>query len=356
MDNFRCAAAGADAVMLSRKGPVREFKANLGVVATVADHEKFQQRYASEVKKVCDRHNISWKRPFCRAADLRYFAGDDLKTIQIIESIVKEIASEIKRVHIVYTMIFPSAVPKVHIYTAQPPVESLSPVKFQDTLAHPYPYLCLWAYSRDLTRPSPPLACDHFAGEVTSAWEELEQQCPPRIFFDGANTNATISLADLLIRLLDKRFGLERLTDILNETRLPNFLPELGDRLKPFYLGQKYLKKIVPMQRQKINYVPYVTHPVIFIVKEPTSLQTADFISRASIMDAIYCAAVRLGGSVKFFDPKDSNDQRLIKPGDYFLWVGEHGKRFIESLPGLGYKDLNICDAKEVSKITRTGI
>jgi len=355
MEDFRHAVAGADAVMLSRKGPLREFKANLGVVVTVTDYKKFQQEYASAVRRVCGRHSLSWKRPFCRAADLRYFAGDDLRTMQIIEDIVREVNSEIKQVHVVYTMIFPSAVPKVNIYIAQPPVESLSPVKFQDTLAHPYPYLCLWAYSQDLPKLEFPLACDHFGGEITSAWEEIERRCPPRIFFDGANTNATISLADLLIRLLDERFGLQRLTDILNETRLPDFLPELRDRLKPFYLGQKYLKKIVPMQRQKINYVPYVTHPVIFIVKEPTSLQTTDFISRASIMDDIYCAAVRLGGSVKFFDPKDSSDQRLIKPSDYFLWVGEHGKRFVESLPGLGYKDLNMCDAKEVDKITGTG-
>jgi len=347
MTTFGRNAAGADGIKLSKHGPVKEFKANLGVVVTVSDQEEFRRQYASTVKAVCDRHNLPWKRPYCRAADLRYFSGSDVVTARIIEDIAKQVNPQIKQVHVIYTMIFPSAAPKVYIYIDDPPVVPKNPVDFQDSLEHPYPYLCLWAYSQSLRDLKCSLASDHFEGEITSAWEELKQ-CQLQIFFDGGNTDATISFADLLIRLLDQRFGQEILPDILDDTKLPSFLPEFEDRLRTFYLGQKYLKKIVPLQRQRINLAPYVVHPLLFIVKEPTSVQTTDFISRSRVMDKMYQVAVQLGGSVKFYD---NRDQPLIQPGDYFLWVGEHGKRFVESLPKLGYRDLNIGEAEKIDEI-----
>jgi hypothetical protein len=344
-------AAGADGVLLAKQGPVQEFKANLGVVVTVNDLEKFPYIYSSTVKEVCNTYKIKWKRPFCRAADLRYVCGSDESTVSIIEEIVKRVELEIKQVHIVYTMLFPSQVPKVYTYTAEEPTIPETAVDFQDKLAHPYPYLCLWAYCRSIPGVKRPLVCDHFSGEVTLAWQELENQCPPKVFFDGGNTNAMISLADILLRLLDSRFGQVRLTEILNPAKLPQFLREFGDRLQPFYLGKRFIRYIVPLKRQKISIIPYAAHPILFIVKEPTSVQTSDFISRTDVMDDIYTDAVKLGGCVKFFDQRDSNDQRLIKPRDFFLWTGEHGKRFVESLPSLGYKDLIMGEAREIDKI-----
>jgi hypothetical protein len=68
-------------------------------------------------------------------------------------------------------------------------------------------------------------------------------------------------------------------------------------------------------------------------------------------MDSVYQTAVRLGGCVKFFDSTGSVDQKLIQPGDGFLWMGEHGRRFVESLPSLGYANLKAGDIKDIDKI-----
>jgi hypothetical protein len=344
-------AAGADGVLLKKKGPIQEFKANLGVVVTVADPEQFQEDYSLAIKKTCLKYKVKWNRPYCRAADLRFHSDSDQVTLSIIQDLVKEVGSEVKQVHIVYTMLFPSSVPKVYTYTAEPPIISETAVDFQDKLAHPYPYLCLWAYSKVTPGLNRPLMCDHFAGELTIAWEELEKQCPPRVFFDGGNTNALVSLSDILLRLLDSRFGQLKLNDILNPDRLPQFLPEFSDRLQAFYLGQKFIRNIVPLRRQKIDLTPHIAHPILYIVKEPTSVQTSDFISRTAIMDDIYTVAAKLGGCVHFFEQRDSNDQRLISPGDFFLWTGEHGKRFIESLPSLRYKDLRMGEIGDINRI-----
>lgn len=329
-----------------------QLKANLGTVVTVADQEKFAEEYSTTIKTVCGKHGLSWKRPFCRAADLGYFAGSEDTTTQIIEEILRLVESQIKQVNIVYTLIFSTNIQKVLIYGRDPPIESLSPLDFQDRLQNAYSYLCLWAYLRSLQGLRRSLISDNFSGEHTIAWQELQKGCAPKIFFDGANTNAIVSMADLLVRLLSTRLDrkTEKLSEILNMDRLPGFLPELDGRIQPFYLGQKFLKQIVPLNRRKIITDPYIAHPVLFVVKEPTSLQTADFISRTSVMDSIYDAAVRLGGCVKFFG-QHSADQKLIQQGDYFLWIGEHGKRFVESLSSLGYTGLNIREAKEANRI-----
>lgn len=68
-------------------------------------------------------------------------------------------------------------------------------------------------------------------------------------------------------------------------------------------------------------------------------------------MDDVYIVAAKLGGCVHFFEQRDPNDQRLISPDDFFLWTGEHGRRFIESLPGLGYKDLRMGELKDINEV-----
>lgn len=346
-------AAGADGALLIRPGPVNVFKANLGVVATVDDQEMFSADYSAAVKTACQDHGLTWKRPFCRAADLRYFSESDQATVGIIEKILKQIEPHLTQVHVVYTMLFPARVPKVYIYADEPAPKSMNPVEFQDALQGPYPYLCLWRYWRGSPGMKRPLVCDHFTGELTLAWKELEKECAPRVFFDGANTNAMVSIADLLVRLLEERFNQskERLPDVLHPKRLPDFLPELEDRIQSVYLGQKFLKQIVPLCREKIVVVPHAAHPIVFLVKEPTSVQTRDFISRSTVMDGVYRAAVRLGGCVKFFDPTGSVDQKLIQPEDCFLWMGEHGKRFVQGLPSLGYANLKAGELKDIDKI-----
>jgi hypothetical protein len=346
-------AAGADGALLIRPGPVNVFKANLGVVATVADQKAFGDDYSAAVKTACQDHGLTWKRPFCRAADLRYFSESDQATAEVIEQVLKQVESQLTQVDIVYTMLFPSGVPKVYIYANEPSVKPVNPVDFQDMLQDPYPYLCLWRYLQSSPGIKRPLACDHVMGEVTQAWKELEKECAPRIFFDGANTNAMVSISDLLVRLLKERFdrSKEKLADLLREDKLPEFLPELDNRIQSAYLGQKFLRQIVPLSREKINAVPHVVHPIVFIVKEPTPLQTRDFISRSSVMDAVYQAAVPLGGCVKFYDYTGSYDQKLIQPNDIFLWMGEHGKRFVRGLAGLGYANMRVGELKDIDKI-----
>lgn len=67
-------------------------------------------------------------------------------------------------------------------------------------------------------------------------------------------------------------------------------------------------------------------------------------------MDTVYHAALRLGGCTKFFE--STVDQKLIRSGDCFLWTGEHGKRFVESLPGLGYEGLRVGSINAIDSIT----
>jgi hypothetical protein len=332
---------------------VNVFKANLGVVATAADEQAFSNDFSAVVKRACQDHGLTWQRPYCRAADLRYFSGSDEVTAAVIEQVLKQVEPQLTQVHVAYTMLFPSSVPKVYIYTDEPAPVSMNPVEFQDTLQDPYPYLCIWRYWKGSPGMKRPLVCDHFTGELTLAWKELERECAPRVFFDGANTNAMVSIADLLVRLLQERFSKskERISDLLHPNRIPDFLPELEDRIQSVYLGQKFLKQIVPLCREQIDVVPHAAHPIVFIVKEPTPLLTRDFVSRSSVIDPVYRAAVRLGGCVKFYDSTGSYDQKLIQPGDYFLWVGEHGKRFVQSLPNLGYANVTAGELKDIDKI-----
>jgi hypothetical protein len=344
-------AAGSDSVLLTRPGITSDFKANLGIVVTVGNQEHFAAEYTNAVAKAYKNNGVSRKRPLARAADIRYLCDSDAATAKVIQDILGQVSEEINQIHAVYTLIFPSKVKEVYVYSAEPPIERISPVDFQDKLANPYAYLSLWAYSKCLPGLKRPLLTDSFSGETTIAWRELSPHTP-KMYFDGANTNPIVSIADLLIRLLNTRFEAttEKLANQLDRERLPDFLPELSGRVETFYLGQKFLKEISPLTRERIDISPFVAHPVIFIVKEPTSVQTPDFITRAPVMDAVFHVALQLGGCTKFFEP--SSDQKLIQPHDWFLWTGELGKRFVESLPGMGYTDLRMGSIDKVAEIT----
>jgi len=99
--------AGADGAKWTKKGPAQEFKTNIGIVVAVKDHESFPAKLSQAISAVCNKNGLPWDRPFCKGSDLRHVAGRDALTVKVIEGILHSVRSELERVLIVYTLLFP---------------------------------------------------------------------------------------------------------------------------------------------------------------------------------------------------------------------------------------------------------
>jgi hypothetical protein len=114
-------------------------------------------------------------------------------------------------------------------------------------------------------------------------------------------------MADVAVKLLDRRLYLSKAS--LFSARASCF-KELGDKLRVSFLGQKYLKYITPIKKQKIDTLPKLKRPSIFILKEyPPGFKDESHLVRDSPLWSRICEfAYNKRGTVKFVDPNSKDD------------------------------------------------
>lgn len=327
-----------DAGDFIRQGMSGSFRACTGVAVTIKSINKFNNAYSKSLEKACKKYKMTKKREVYKSFDilsaLKLHQGTDL-----LNEVLDGVTEQISRITFYYTYIFTDKVPMIKLYgTERSGVEEIKPVEFIKKLSPSYPHCCAWKYSSDHDDEmnDSQLNLDHFEGEVTMGWEIIKNS-NLQVFFAGDEMHPCLAVADILVKLLDLRLYKSRHT--LMPEYIKKIFPTHKDVLEINYLGQKYLNFITPIKKQKIDVTPKLARPLIFIFKEQPPIQVkdeSDMIRQSPLWNKICDFAYHKGGSVKFIDLNNKQDQELLQEGGFGICLGDKGLKTVEYLRNLG--------------------
>jgi hypothetical protein len=312
----------------------KSFKAPLGVAVKINNYSSFSVKYLDTIRELKSQYGIVSSLKILKSYDILERLRS--RGLEFMEKVVSSLNGEIDSTLIYYTTIPSKKIAKVKMYWGDKGgLEQVPPIEFIGQLSNYYPHVCAWRYFKDNPAETDiPIFMDYFEGNITPAWEELQMR--DHLYVGSDSTHPAISFADIITKVIDYRLGVQHKklfwTDILDVARDLN--------AKTVFIDQLY--QIAPKYKAKIDLNNKMIRPVVYILKEGMEKKETLFrpegkmIEESPSMERILNFATDLGTNYKFYDP--SLDQRNIRESDYFIYLGENGKRLANYLLTLGYK------------------
>jgi len=320
-------AIGVDSDLLKR-GPLDQFIGDMGL-AVLSSTVDLLSKYDEALDPVLRKYRI---RRDERMVNLYSLKRNYSKAVarQVVRDFLRNMMTEISEVTFCYSVFPTRKIPFTWIYTQDPKRNKISIVDFVKMIQAGYA-LFVAHYHKVVYGGEAAVMLDNFDFPITRAWQELNLREDLGVYMKGDLCNPRISLADLLLDLVE--CDIWRL-DFANATStLRNLCP--GVRIAP----PKCLIDIDimrPLARTQTDTSSRLAHPIIFLVKEGLPGE-GEMIESSPLMYAARNMACELGGCTKIFEPGPS-DQRLIGKGtDYFVYKGPVGKGVIKGLRTSGH-------------------
>lgn len=244
------------------------FKAHLGVSVTTEDKDHLMEEYDKAMDKAFREFGLERKKRLYKGAHLLMQARD--KVVDVISAVVDDLEACINHID-VYCAYYGREYISIH---GQAAGRRLTPMAFIHKTQNAFEHVCAWWYNQQYTFETPlRFDIDHFSGENTPAWRELvDKEVDLNIYFSGDECNPIISIADLILKLIqifhhgrvDGRTLLrpikERCRSYVGKRKLR--FHNLGDR------GFK-IRASAPDIPLLMNVAPYLKHPIFFMVWDP---------------------------------------------------------------------------------------
>lgn len=321
-----------------RRGKRGSFRACTGVAITIPNIDRFNRAYSENLDKYCNNYGLKRQRKVYKSYNvlslLKFQEG-----MNFLNEFFDQIIPQISEINFYYTYLYTQRVPMVKLYGSDKSgVEEVKPIEFIKKLSPNYPHSCAWKYARDHPGEinGSQLRLDYFEGEVTVGWE-LIKELELRIYFAGDEMHPCLAVADMLVKLLDQRVYQRR------GTLLPRCIfecfPKQENIISVNFLGQRYLNYITPIRKQKIDVIPKLARPLIFVLKEQPPLQIrneSEMIRQSPLWNKICDFAYNKEGTVKFIDLNSRQDRQLLREGGFAICLGEKSKTTAEYLQNLG--------------------
>jgi len=326
-----------------RKGKRGAFKACIGAALTIDKVDAFEFAYFDILEKLCKNYGVKRKKLVFKAYDI--LSVLPLKDgVSFLNELFDGLVDMFVSVDYYYSYLFTEKVPVVKLYGADKSgVEEIKPIEFMNKLSSGYPHCCAWKYVYDHSNANVSFHLDHFESEVTLGWELIKDR-DLNVYLAGDEMYPFLAMADVAVELLDRRLYLSKAS--LFPKNINSCFKELGDKLRVSFLGQKYLKYITPIKKQKIDTLPKLKRLLIFILKEypPGFKDESQLIRNSPLWGRICEFAYNRKGTVKFVDPNSKDDRRLLLTGGIAICVGAEGVKVAKYLRNLGV-DIEIVKA-----------
>lgn len=352
------------------------FQALMGVGVTVNDHERFRKAYDRWLDNIFDEVGLKRDKLIYKSFDLNKLFGD--RIFEIYDQFVEETKDHIHFLDLFYSYFYPSdghrstdktdfldekdernePIPKfIKVYYKEPGgIETVSGIEFLDLIDHSYPLICAWDYFSRNPNTAFTARIDHFDAKPSNIWCEVlknKHKFKLEIVYGGDKCDDIISSADILLNYLHEEIKknnipLNRKThDILHK----NFNRKFETR----FLGSKYLWEMTPSNKWVVNNHAFIKHPIYFVFLEGAEdfkkiypqMDERKLIEDSPFIDMLYVKAATDSGSVKYYNP--NTDNRLIQKEDKFFYYDVNGRRKIDYLAKLGYKN-EIISSEELMK------
>jgi hypothetical protein len=323
-----------DSASFIRKGAYGTFKACTGVALTINNLNNFEAQYFRILDELCSKYKVEKPKVVLKGYDIHYMLGRH--AVPFCDELFSNISSQFSQIDFYYTY-FPSRISKINMYgTDGSAVEEASIPEFINKITPSYPHLCAWKYLSENNGSHLTFHIDNFEGEITKAWNSISDK-EVNIYFKGDEMYPSLAMADIALRVLDNRL---RPNGKLKPEDIFSRFCDVSERLRVNYLGQKDFPFITPIKRERINVVPNLKRPLIFILKEAIQgiVDENDLIKKSPLWLNICEMALSKRGSVKFIDQNSKEDRALLNEGGIMICLGDAGFSFAQYLKGLGFK------------------
>ena len=324
------------------------FTGCLGVCLSFTNTVVFKEKYS----EFFSNYPLFSHRKVIKTYDLNNgFKNNRKDLLSCMKSFVVFLAKNDVHINVVFTTFNTNRLPDgiIKYGVGRSPTKTIKTLKFLDELNNYYSYIAPWKVSRDEKFRNIDVQLDSFNGEHTKAWSELCSFNKVNVVPKGDVCNSFISAADLVVGYIDEYLSLEHkhLEKSTIEASINDCFDKFEDiNLRTFYVGHEDLEKIVPHENIKINLLDYYKRPMVYIIKENILKQENKFIENSPLWNKLLDFSFEIDSGIKYMSYDE--DHKYIKNGDYFIYLGEKGKREANYLKSLGYRDLHIISSKEI--------
>ena len=317
-------------------GTVGSFQSVLGVAVKVRDYIAFEKAYRSALEYALTAVGEEPNYNFYCTNDIKDF----VKKERFLDVFAGKIAPYVGKVHVFYTLFSIKEIAEVKVFgrtSREQKIKLAQPTRtyeelINEQLLHSFNAICAWKLLDYFTPSSIEFHLDSYGGNICEAQEALDSGDWEYYVYPGGDcSNPVISTADLLICLLDDRLNKSRQRLLFNNVRPA--LPEFGDNVLVYPIGNSHLPSITPLKQEPIQVFNKIKHPVFWVFKG-NSLINSDVLKRSDMYRNLLDYAGTQYGVVKLFER--TKDIDLVEPGDYGAYLNSQGKEIIDSYLKLG--------------------
>lgn len=317
-------------------GTVGTFQSVVGVAVKVRDYIAFEEAYRSVLECALTAAGEELNYNFYCTNDIKNF----MKKERFLDVFAREIAPHVGKVHVFYTLFSKKEIAEVKVFgrtSREQKIKLALPTRtyeelINEQLLHSFNAICAWKLLDFFTPGSIEFHLDSYGGNICEAQEALDSGDWEYYVFPGGDcSNPVISTADLLISLLDDRLNKNRQRLLFSNVRPA--LPEFGENVLVYPIGNRHLPSITPLKQEPIQAFNKIKHPVFWVFKGD-SLINSDVLKRSDMYRNLLDYAGTQYGVVKLFER--TKDIDLVEPGDYGAYLNSQGKEIIESYAKLG--------------------
>lgn len=345
------------------------FYSPLGVGVKFKDYEGFRSVCLKRTHELAESFGISQKRLIYDSESLKEELAHQ-KAIPFCDTLITQLRNYIELIHYTYVIMPPKDVPTVTVGGYKSPAIELKSAKFLRNLNPMFSHIAAWAYFGLPRLAESELQLDNFTSKQTNAWRELTSKAKPTVFPHGDECNPYIMISDLLAYLTDAKLYSQKLR--LRPDALETIWDGYGFNVETHFLDTKTLPKYAWYSDEPIDLVPYLAHPLIFLLADdlerlqPGSPEISDdeesessqhqtipeekrfrkLVRRMEPWYNVTAYAYSEGGAAQLFDYYI--DRTRVKDGDTMVYVGPKSKEMAESFSHM--YDVEAIPAKELRK------
>ena len=239
-----------------------KFRSMIGCAISTDDIKGFTQLYYDELQKALSLNGFK--------SDRKILSSSDILTITkgnfiVHEHLFKALIPKITKMDVIYPILNSKRIPKIKVYGKKKILKELTFDEFYDQhLVNSFPHICLYKIMNYVSRENAKVFIDHFQSEETEAWNLVSKYKDLYCYINGDKTNALISIADILCRLIDNR--LEENNLFLDSKNFEKILPEIDKKkLYSHLVWNTDLPKITMVHSNKIILQDSCTQNIISI-------------------------------------------------------------------------------------------
>jgi hypothetical protein len=242
--------------------PTRKYRAYVCASVTTENETNFKSAYDDQIDAAFSKSGSQRRKRVYKAAHLtrQLEAQADESIPYICETLADEV-SELSIYHCYFDRPFISAYGKGR-------GQRFHPEDFIKRNADLLLHFCALKHAQLSEYGDGRIQMDNFEADMTSAWNLLTGlDCQKEIYISGGECNALISIADLVLRVINwHQHGWVDPTSILRPIR--EHLPKLSKKLKFYEVGKSTedLKLLVPTIKLSVPKREFFKHPIFFLL------------------------------------------------------------------------------------------